>query len=185
MASFSFHATTILVVRRNNVVVIAGDGQVSFGQQVLKHRANKLRRLCDGKVVAGFAGATADAFTLFEHFDAKLKDFSGNLTRAAVELAKDWRTDRMLRKLEAMLVVADATRTLLISGTGDVVEPDHEVIAIGSGAPFAQSAARALCLKTTLAPREIAECAMKIASEYCIYTNDSIVFESLGEVAQT
>lgn len=179
MQSNTFCATTILAVRRGRNVVIAGDGQVSFGNTVLKHGANKLRRMYGGKIIAGFAGATADAFTLFERFEAKLKDYSGNTTRAAVELTKEWRMDRMLRKLEAMLLVADSERTLLLSGTGDVVEPDHGVIAIGSGSPMAQAAARALSEHTDMAPKAIATAAMNIAAEICIYTNTNISFEEI------
>jgi ATP-dependent HslUV protease subunit HslV len=172
--------TTILGVRRGDQVVIAADGQVTLGSTIVKHGASKLRRLYGGKVIAGFAGATADAFTLFERFEAKLKDYHGNVTRAAVELAKDWRTDRALRRLEAMLLIADTDKTLLISGTGDVIEPDHGAVAIGSGGNFALSAARVLLTHSELGPREIATEAMKIASELCIYTNSHLIFEELG-----
>lgn len=172
--------TTILGVRRGNQVVIAADGQVTLGNTVVKHGASKLRRLYGGKVIAGFAGATADAFTLFERFEARLKDYHGNVTRAAVELAKDWRTDRALRRLEAMLLIADTEKTLLISGTGDVIEPDHGAVAIGSGGNFALSAARVLLSHSELAPREIATEAMQIAAELCIYTNSHLIFEELG-----
>ena len=158
---------------------MAGDGQVTLGNTVMKASARKLRRLAEGQVVAGFAGATADAFTLFERFEAKLKDHQRQLPRAAVELAKEWRTDRFLRRLEAMLLVADRERTLLLSGTGDVIEPDQGAAAIGSGGPFAFSAARALLENTDLAPRIVAEKAMRIAADVCIYTNDNIVFEEL------
>jgi ATP-dependent HslUV protease subunit HslV len=179
MQSNDFHGTTILVVRRKDQVVIAADGQVTLGQTVIKHGALKLRRMQGGKILAGFAGATADAFTLFERFEAKLKDYSGNLTRAAVELTKDWRMDRMLRRLEAMLLVADHERTFVLSGTGDVIEPDHGVIAIGSGGNFAMAAARALVENTELDARHIAEAAMRIASDMCIYTNTQIHYEEL------
>ena len=172
--------TTILGVRRGNQVVIAADGQVTLGNTVVKHGASKLRRLYGGKVIAGFAGATADAFTLFERFEARRKAYHGNVTRAAVELAKDWRTDRALRRLEAMLLIADTEKTLLISGTGDVIEPDHGAVAIGSGGNFALSAARVLLSHSELAPREIATEAMQIAAELCIYTNSHLIFEELG-----
>lgn len=173
------HATTILAVRRGEHVVIAGDGQVSMGNTVMKHGARKLRRLGDGEIVAGFAGATADAFTLFERFEAKLKDHQKQLVRSAVELAKDWRTDRFLRKLEALLIVADKSHTLIISGSGDVIEPDFGVAAIGSGGPYALSAARALVENTDLSAREVAAKAMAIAGDICIYTNDRVSFEEL------
>lgn len=172
-----FHATTIIAVKKNGQVAIAGDGQVSLGQTVMKKSANKLRRIHDGKVVAGFAGSTADAFTLFEKFEIKLKEFSGNLTRAAVELAKDWRTDRILRRLEALLIVADKENLFAISGNGDVIEPDDGICAIGSGGMYALAAARALSHKTELGAREIVEEAMKIASDICVYTNDNIKIE--------
>jgi ATP-dependent HslUV protease subunit HslV len=174
------HATTILAVRRGPNVVIAGDGQVTMGNTVMKAGARKLRRLGDGQIVAGFAGATADAFTLFERFEAKLKDHQRQLSRAAVELAKEWRTDRFLRRLEALLLVADKEKTLILSGSGDVIEPDTGVAAIGSGGPFALAAARALLEGTELPARTIAERAMKIASEICIYTNDNINYEELS-----
>lgn len=160
-------------------MAIAGDGQVSFGQTVMKSTAKKIRRLGEGKIVAGFAGSTADAFTLFEKFEAKLEQYRGNLARAAVELAKDWRTDRVLRRLEALLIVADAEKTLTLSGNGDVIEPDDEVTAIGSGGPYALAAARALLQHTKLGPKEIAEESLKIASHICIYTNDHIQMEEL------
>ncbi len=175
-----FHATTILCVRRGPKVVIAGDGQVTMGTTVMKHSAKKLRRLGDGQILAGFAGATADAFTLFERFEAKLKEHKKNLPRAAVELAKDWRTDRFLRRLEALLLVADRERTLVLSGSGDVIEPDHGVAAIGSGGPYALAAARALLETTELEVRSIAEKAMKIAADICIYTNEQVAFEELA-----
>jgi len=177
----SFHATTIVSVRRHGRVVIGGDGQVTLGNTVMKSNARKLRRLgAKGDVLAGFAGATADAFTLFELFEQKLERFSGNLTRAAVELAKDWRTDRRLGRLEAMLAVADKDVSLLISGNGDVVEPEDGLIAIGSGGPFAQAAAKALIESTELDARTIVERALKIAGDICIYTNHSISVEELG-----
>jgi ATP-dependent HslUV protease subunit HslV len=174
-----FHGTTILVVRRNGKVVIAGDGQVSLDKTILKHGAKKVRRLGDGKVLAGFAGSTADALTLFEKFEGRLKEFKGNLSRAAVELAKEWRTDRYLRRLEAMLLVADQTTTLLISGNGDVIEPDGDAMGIGSGGQYALSAAEALLKHSTLGPGDIAREAMAIASRICIYTNDKITLEEL------
>ncbi len=177
------HATTILAVRRGNSVTLAADGQVTLGNTVLKHGATKLRRLHNGQVIAGFAGATADAFTLFERFETKLKDYSGNVTRAGVELTKEWRTDRMLRKLEAMLIVADLEKTLILSGTGDVLEPDHGAVAIGSGGNYALAAARALIDHTDKSPREVATQAMQIAADVCIYTNANIIFEELGEEA--
>ena len=172
-------STTVLAVRRPHSVVIAADGQVSMGQTVLKHNAKKVRFLHDNRVMAGFAGSTADAVTLFEKFEAKLKEFNGNLTRAAVELAKDWRTDRMLRRLEALLLVADRERTFIISGTGDVIEPDAGVAAIGSGGPYAHAAAIALCENTDMSARKIAEVAMRIAADTCVYTNERIVYEEL------
>jgi len=175
----SFHATTILVVRTGGKLVVAGDGQVSIGQTIMKHNARKVRRIYQGRVLAGFAGATADAFTLFEKFEQKLEAVSGNLRRAAVELAKDWRTDRILRRLEALLIVADAESTLLISGSGDVVEPDDGIIAIGSGGNYALAAAKALAKHTTLDARAIAEEAMRIAATICVFTNDQLVFEEL------
>ena len=175
-----FEGTTIVAVRRADVVVIAGDGQVSLGNTVLKGNARKVRRLYGDKVLAGFAGGTADAFTLFERLEGKLEKHSGNLLRSAVELAKDWRTDRMLRRLEAMLLVADTEYTLLISGTGDVVEPEHEVISIGSGGPFAQAAALALAGATELPAREIAERALGIAADICVFTNRQLTVEELG-----
>jgi ATP-dependent HslUV protease subunit HslV len=175
----AFHATTILAVRAGNKLVLAGDGQVSLGQTVMKHNARKVRRLYQGRVLAGFAGATADAFTLFEKFEQKLESVNGNLRRAAVELAKDWRTDRMLRRLEALLIVADTESTLLISGSGDVVEPDDGIIAIGSGGNYALAAGKALAKHSTLDARAIAEEAMRIAASICVFTNDQLVFEEL------
>ena len=171
--------TTIVSVRRGNQVVIAGDGQVSLGNTVMKGNAKKVRRLYHDKVLAGFAGGTADAFTLFERFEAKLEMHQGNLTRAAVELAKDWRTDRTLRKLEALLAVADETASFIITGNGDVVQPENDLIAIGSGGPFAQSAATALLENTDLSAREIAEKSLTIAGNICVFTNHSQTIEKL------
>jgi ATP-dependent HslUV protease, peptidase subunit HslV len=176
----SFHATTIVSVRRGNHVVVGGDGQVTLGNTVMKANARKVRRLAGGRVIAGFAGATADAFTLFELFEAKLEKH-GQLVRAAVELAKDWRTDRRLGRLEALLAVADRDTSLIISGNGDVLEPEDSLIAIGSGGPFALSAAKALLAHTDLGPREVAEEALKIAGEICIYTNQNVVIEELSQ----
>jgi ATP-dependent HslUV protease, peptidase subunit HslV len=175
-----YHGTTILSVRRNNHVVIAGDGQVSFGDTVMKGNARKLRRLYDNTVLAGFAGGTADAFTLFEYFEIKLQKHSGHLIRAAVELAKDWRTDRTLRRLEALLAVADKTSSLILTGNGDVLEPENNLIAIGSGGNYALAAARALLENTELDAHGIAERALNIAADICIYTNHSITFEELS-----
>ena len=174
-----YRGTTILSVRRNGKVVIGGDGQVTLGNTIMKGNARKVRRLYDNRVLAGFAGGTADAFTLFERFEAKLQEHGGNLTRAAVELAKDWRTDRMLRRLEALLAVADANASLVISGNGDVIEPENSLIAIGSGGPFAQSAARALLENTELSAREIVEKGLNIAGDICIYTNHNLTIEEL------
>lgn len=174
-----FHSTTILCVRKNGEVAIAGDGQVSFNNTVMKATANKIRTMGDGKVLAGFAGSSADAFTLFEKFEAKLGEHRGNLTRAAVELAKDWRTDKILRRLEAMMIVADKEKTFTISGTGDVLEPDDDIAAIGSGGPYAMAAARSLMRHSGLPAQRIVEEAMRIASEICIYTNDNIRTEEL------
>ena len=174
----SFHGTTILCVRRGGKVAVGGDGQVTLGNQVMKGNARKVRRLHDGKVLAGFAGGTADAFTLFEYFEAKLQKH-GNLTRAAIELAKDWRTDRMLRRLEALLIVADATQSLLISGTGDVIEPERDLLAIGSGGAYAHAAARALLESTEFDARSIVERALNIAADICIYTNRELTIEEL------
>jgi ATP-dependent HslUV protease, peptidase subunit HslV len=172
-------STTVLCVRRDDKVVMAGDGQVTLGESVIKHGAKKIRRLYQDKILAGFAGSTADAFTLFSRFEAKLEQYHGNLGRAAVELAKDWRTDKFLRHLEALLLVSDKDATFLLSGQGDVIEPDTGIAAIGSGGPFAQAAAQALADHTKLSPREIAEEALKIASRMCIYTNDRITIEEL------
>jgi ATP-dependent HslUV protease subunit HslV len=173
------HATTVLCVRRDNKVVLAGDGQVTLGEHVMKHTAKKIRRLFDGKVLAGFAGSTADALSLFERFENKLQEFHGNLQRASVELAKDWRKDRALRHLEALLIVADAKGTFLLSGNGDVIEPDDGLCAIGSGGPYALSAARALARHTKLGAKEIAQEAMRVASEICIFTNGNVTIEEL------
>ncbi|MGA0961063.1 MAG: ATP-dependent protease subunit HslV [Sedimenticolaceae bacterium] len=173
------HATTILSVRRNGKVVIGGDGQVSLGNTVMKGNARKVRRLYKGQVLAGFAGSTSDAFTLFERFEAKLEKHSGHLTRAAVELAKDWRTDRMLRRLEALLLVADKEASLILTGNGDVVEPEDSLMAIGSGGSFAQSAARALLDNTELSAREIVEKGLHIAADICVFTNHNLVIEEL------
>jgi ATP-dependent HslUV protease subunit HslV len=177
--SYDFHATTVLGVRRDGKTVIAGDGQVTLGNTVMKGTARKVRRMHEGKIVAGFAGSAADGVALFERLEAKLKEHGGSLARAAVELAKDWRTDRILRKLEALLLVADSERMFLISGTGDLIEPDEGVCAIGSGGPYALSAARALLRHTTLGARQIAENALKIAGEICIYTNQNLTIEEI------
>jgi ATP-dependent HslUV protease subunit HslV len=174
-----FRGTTILLVRRGKQVVIGGDGQVSLGNTVMKGNARKVRRLFSDKVIAGFAGGTADAFTLFERFEGKLEKHSGNLVRAAVEMAKDWRTDRILRRLEAMLIVADKQSSLLISGNGDVIEPEHNVAAIGSGGPYAQAAALALMENTELDARGIVERALTIAADICVYTNHHLTLEEL------
>jgi ATP-dependent HslUV protease subunit HslV len=173
------YGTTILSVRRDSTVVVAGDGQVTFGQTVLKSNAKKVRRLGNGKVIAGFAGATADALTLFERLEAKLETYPGQLARACVELAKDWRTDRYLRRLEAMMAVADAGTSLLLTGTGDVLEPEDGLIGIGSGGPYALAAARALMSDTELDAEAITRRAMAIAADICVYTNDSVVLESI------
>ena len=172
-------STTVLCVRRDGKVVMAGDGQVTLGDNVIKHSARKIRRLYQEKILAGFAGSTADAFSLFARFESKLEQYHGNLGRAAVELAKDWRTDKMLRQLEALLLVADQTQTFLISGQGDVIEPDTGIAAIGSGGAFATSAATALAEHTQMSARQIAEEAMKIAGKICIYTNDKVTIEEL------
>jgi ATP-dependent HslUV protease subunit HslV len=172
-------STTILCVRRGGKVVMAGDGQVTLGQEVLKASAKKLRRLYNNKVLAGFAGSTADAFALFARFEAKLEQFNGNLSRSVVELAKDWRTDRALRHLEALLLVANEQNTYIVSGNGDVIEPDNEVASIGSGGPFAKAAATALIENTKLGAKEIVEKAMAIAGKICIYTNETVTFEEL------
>jgi ATP-dependent HslUV protease subunit HslV len=175
----TMHATTILAVRRNGKTAIAGDGQVTVGSTVMKHNARKVRKMYNDRIVAGFAGATADAFTLFEKFEAKLEQYHGNLTRAAVELAKDWRTDKVLRRLEALMIVADAERSFILSGTGDVIEPEDGIAAIGSGGPYALAAARALTAHTALSARQTVEAAMQIAGDICIYTNKEITVEEL------
>jgi len=173
------HGTTILSVRKDNKVVVAGDGQVTMGESIIKHNAKKVRRLYEGKVLAGFAGSTADALSLFARFEGKLQEFHGNLARAAVELAKEWRTDRSLRHLDALLLVADTKATFLLSGNGDVIEPDDGICAIGSGGPFALASARALLKHTKLSAKEIAQEAMRLASEICIFTNASFSIEEL------
>lgn len=172
-------STTVLSVRRNGQVVLAGDGQVTLGESVIKHTARKIRRLYQDKILAGFAGSTADAFSLFSRFESKLDQYHGNIGRAAVELAKDWRTDKFLRHLEALLLVCDKDQTFLLSGQGDVIEPDGGIAAIGSGGPYAQAAAQALAQHTQLSARDIAQEAMKIAGKMCIYTNDNVTFEEL------
>ena len=177
--NITWHGTTILSVRKNGEVVVAGDGQVTFGNTVIKGRANKVRRLSSGSVIAGFAGATADAFTLFERLEAKLEQHPQQLTRACVELAKDWRTDRYLRRLEAMMAVADADHSLILSGNGDVLEPEDGLIGIGSGGPFALSAARALITENSVNAEQIALRSMKIAADMCIYTNENITIEKI------
>ncbi len=174
-----FHGTTIVAVRRRGEVVLGGDGQVSFGHSILKPNARKIRKICDGKVLVGFAGATADAFTLLDLFESKLQKHQANLLRSAVELAKDWRTDKILRRLEAMLLVADQDLTLMITGNGDVIEPEDSVIAIGSGGIYAQSAALALWQHTSLDPMTIAKESLKIAQKFCVYTNGQHTFECL------
>jgi ATP-dependent HslUV protease subunit HslV len=174
------HGTTILAVRRNGKTAIAGDGQVTIGATVMKHNAKKIRKMYNDKILAGFAGATADAFTLFEKFESKLEQYHGNLTRAAVELAKDWRTDKILRRLEALMIVADHERSFILSGNGDVIEPENGVAAIGSGGPYALAAARALTQHTQLDAKRIVEEAMMIAAEICIYTNDRITVEEIN-----
>jgi ATP-dependent HslUV protease subunit HslV len=175
----TMHSTTIICVRKNGKVAIAGDGQVTLGDTVIKHGAKKIRRLYNDKIISGFAGSSADSFALFSRFESKLEQFHGNLSRAAVELAKDWRTDRALRHLEAIMVVADDKNSFLIAGNGDLIEPDDGLIAIGSGGPYALAAARALLKHTSLGAREIAEEAMQIAGKICIYTNDSVTVEEL------
>ena len=174
-----FHGTTILSVRRGGTVVVGGDGQVTLGNVVIKSSARKVRRIYQDRVLAGFAGATADAFTLFERFEGKLEKHQGHLTRAAVELAKDWRSDRILRRLEAMLAVADRTASLVITGNGDVLEPEFGIVAIGSGGPYAQAAARALFENTALSARDVVQRSLDIAGDLCIYTNRNLVIESL------
>ena len=177
--SYHLHGTTILAVHQDGKTALAGDGQVTLSNTVLKHKAKKIRRLYQDKILAGFSGATADAFTLFEKFEKKLEQYNGNITRAAVELAKDWRTDKILRRLEALLLIADKDHLFIISGNGDVIEPDDMVAAIGSGGPFAQAAAKALLDHTNLSAVEIAQAAMKIAANICIYTNEQIIVEEL------
>ena len=180
MEEMVIHATTVLCVRRDGVVAMAGDGQVTVGNTVMKHGAAKVRRLYHDKILAGFAGSAADAFALFSRFEAKLEEYRGNMERAVVELAKDWRMDKYLRQLQAMLIVANQERAYLVSGTGDLISPDEDgVLAIGSGGPFALAAARALIKHTTLSAAEVAEEAMHIAAEICIYTNDNIKVETL------
>src|SRR5246500_4032432 len=178
-AKSRIRSTTVICVRRNGQVVMAADGQVTMQDHVLKHSAKKIRRLYQDKILAGFAGSTADAFNLFQRFETKLEQYAGNLNRAAVELAKDWRTDKMLRNLEALLVVADKGQTFLISGSGDVIDPDEPIAAIGSGGSFALAAARALLQNTDLSARDIAEKSLRIAGQICIYTNDQITIEEL------
>jgi len=175
-----FHGTTVLAVRRGGGVAMAGDGQVTMGNTVMKGNARKVRKIYDGRVLVGFAGATADAFTLFERFEAMIKEYSGDITRAAVELAKDWRTDRVLRRLEALLLVADRERMFVLSGNGDVIEPEEGAIAIGSGGAFAYAAALAHLQSSDLSAREIAERSLRIAAAICIYTNDRVVVEELA-----
>jgi len=174
-------STTILAVRKAGHCVVVGDGQVSLGNTIMKHQARKVRRMGDGAVIGGFAGSAADGIALFERLDGKLREHGGNLRRAAVEMAKDWRTDRVLRRLEAMLVVADATDTYLLSGSGDVIQPDDGIVAIGSGGPYALAAARALLRHSELSAREIAEAAMGIAADICIYSNHNLTFEEVGQ----
>lgn len=179
MQKSDFHGTTILAVKKDSKVAMAGDGQVTLGNTIMKGTARKVRKIYDGKILVGFAGATADAFTLFERFEGKVKEYNGDITRAAVELAKDWRTDRMLRRLEAMLLVADVDKLLLISGTGDVIEPDEGIIAIGSGGNYAYAAALAYLDSSNLSAREIVDRSMQIASQICIYTNSNLIVEEL------
>lgn len=175
----NLHGTTILAIRRNGKTAIAGDGQITIGNTIMKHNAKKIRKMYNDRILAGFAGATADAMTLFEKFEAKLEAYHGNITRAVVELAKDWRTDRILRRLEALLIVADMEHTFILSGTGDVIEPEDGIAAIGSGGPFAQAAAKALLAHTDMSAREIVEEAMRIASKICIFTNEQIILEEI------
>ena len=178
--SDQFHATTIIAVRRAGTLVFCGDGQVSLGNTIMKGNAQKVRSMQDGRILCGFAGATADAFTLFEKFEAKLKAYNQNLVRAAVELAKEWRTDRYLRRLEALLLVGDSEKTLLVSGTGDVIEPDGDAIAIGSGGQYALSAAKALLAHTDLGAKEIAQTSLSIAAEICVFTNGNLTTQVLN-----
>lgn len=175
----TFHATTILAVRRNGQIAVAGDGQVTLGNTVMKATARKVRRIYEGKVICGFAGAAADAFALFDRLEARVQEYRGNLVRAAVEVAKDWRTDKYLRRLEAMLIAADTEHLLLLSGTGEIIEPDDDLLAIGSGGPYALAAARALCAHTQLSAEDIAREALRIAAGLCIFTNDQLVVETL------
>ncbi|MFN3283330.1 MAG: ATP-dependent protease subunit HslV [Pseudothermotoga sp.] len=175
----TWRGTTVLVVSKDGKTVMAGDGQVTYGNTIMKHGARKIRKIADGQILAGFAGSVADAMSLFDRFESKLREWAGNLTKAAVELAKDWRTDRILRRLEALLLVADKNNVLIISGTGEVVQPDDNVAAIGSGAPYAIAAARALIRNTDLDARTIVEKSMEIASEICIYTNKNITIEEI------
>jgi len=177
--ALKIRSTTIVAVRHKGEVALAGDGQVTLGNTIMKHEARKVRRLYEGKVITGFAGATADAFTLFDRLEQKLEQYNGNLLRSAVELAKDWRTDKLLRKLEAFLVAVDKHHSLLLSGTGDVIEPDDGILAIGSGGPYAQAAAKALIAHSELSAEEICREAMRIAASICIYTNDRIVVEKM------
>lgn len=179
MSSQGFHGTTIIAIRRDGKTAIAGDGQITIGNTIMKHNAKKIRKMYNDRILAGFAGATADAMTLFEKFEAKLEAYHGNITRAVVELAKDWRTDRILRRLEALLIVADMEHTFILSGTGDVIEPEDGIAAIGSGGPFAQAAAKALLAHTDMSAREIVEEAMRVASKICIYTNEQIIVEEI------
>jgi len=179
MSDLNVRGTTVIVVRKGDQVVMAGDGQVTMGDTIVKHQAKKIRRLYHDKIITGFAGSTADAFTLFERLESKLEQFNGNLKRAAVELAKDWRMDRALRRLEALLLAADAKNSFILSGTGDVIESDDGIAAVGSGAPYALAAARALDRHTDLSARQVAEEAMKIAASICIYTNMEFVIEEL------
>jgi len=178
-ADMDLHGTTILAVRRGRHVALAGDGQVTMKETIMKHRAKKVRRIYKDRIIVGFAGATADALNLYERFEGKLEKFNGNLTRSAVELAKDWRTDKYLRRLEALLVAVDSDHLFLISGNGDVIEPDEGILGIGSGGPYAQAAAAALVSHTDLDARSIAEAAMKIAASLCIYTNEEITIEEI------
>jgi len=179
MTDRPIRSTTVLCLRKDGRVVMAGDGQVTFGDTVMKHQARKVRKMYHDRIVAGFAGATADAFTLFERLEGKLEEYNGNLKRAAVELAKDWRMDRALRRLEALLIAADRDGALVLSGSGDVIEPDDGLAAVGSGAPYALAAARALSAHTDLSPRDVVEEAMKIAASICIYTNEAFTIEEL------
>ncbi len=181
MKKNEFKGTTVIAIRRNGKTAMAGDGQVTFGDTVMKTKTRKVRKIFDGQILVGFAGAAADAFTLFEHFEDKIREFGGDLTRAAVELAKEWRTDRALRRLEALLLVGNQEKTLLISGTGDVIEPDEGVIAIGSGGNYAYAAALAYMEGSEMSAREIAERSLQIASKICIFTNSEIVVEELSE----